>query len=51
MKPPRAYLAALGRKGGLAAGPRKSRGGSDHYRALAAKAVTARLAKAKGGAK
>jgi len=42
---------ATSRKGGLATGQRKSRGDSSHYKALAAKAVAARLAKKKGGAK
>jgi len=47
------YLSQLGRKGGQATGPTKRRGDAEHYRALAAKAVAARLAKAqaKGGAK
>ena len=50
MKPPRAYLAQLGRKGGSTTGPTKIRGDAAHYKSLAAKAVAARLAK-KGGAK
>lgn len=47
------YLSTLGRKGGQATGPTKRRGDAEHYRALAAKAVAARLAKAqaKGGVK
>lgn len=47
------YLSHLGRKGGLATGPTKRRGDAAHYKALAAKAVAARLAKAKakGGSK
>lgn len=47
------YLSKLGRKGGQATGPTKRRGGAEHYKSLAAKAVAARLAKAqaKGGAK
>ena len=39
------YLSTLGRKGGQATGPTKRRGDAAHYKALAAKAVAARLAK------
>lgn len=45
------YLAKIGRKGGTiggkAKGKRKSRGDSDYYKKLAAKATRARKAKAK----
>lgn len=46
------YLAEIGArggtKGGKAKGKRKVRGGSNHYKALAAKSAAARKAKAKG---
>jgi hypothetical protein len=42
----RAYLSALGKRGGEAGkGAAKKRGGSDHYKRLAAKAAKARAAK------
>lgn len=47
MKPPRAYLSQLGRKGGSTTGPTKRRGDAAHYKAMAAKAVAARVAKNK----
>lgn len=39
------HLATIGRKGGSTTGPTKRRGDASHYKALAAKAVAARLAK------
>jgi len=47
VKPPRAYLSQLGRKGGSTTGPTKRRGDAAHYKAMAAKAVAARVAKNK----
>lgn len=45
----RAYLAAIGSKGGKATGKSKRRGGSAYYKALAAKAAKARKAKRERG--
>jgi hypothetical protein len=46
-----AHLSTIGRKGGSTTGPTKRRGDASHYKALAAKAVAARLAKKNGSAK
>jgi len=45
------HLSTIGRKGGSTTGPTKRRGDAAHYKALAAKAVAARLAKKNGSAK
>jgi hypothetical protein len=44
----RKFLSGIGRKGGVAKGPAKSRGNSDYYRNMRLKAVAKKPAKSHG---